>query len=57
MVGKVVSTSVYEIAIEREEPNLGKIVNHFPKVGLPHRSGMTQGRIPPPQRRLPGQIF
>jgi hypothetical protein len=34
VVGKVVATSVYEIAIEREEPSLGKIVNHFPKVGF-----------------------
>jgi len=34
VVGKVVSSSVYEIAIEREEPTLGKIVNHFPKVGF-----------------------
>lgn len=34
VVGKVVSTSVYEVAIEREEPSLGKIVNHFPKVGF-----------------------
>jgi len=34
VVGKVVSTSVYEIAIEREEPSLGKLVNHFPKVGF-----------------------
>lgn len=34
VVGKVVSSSVYEIAIEREEPSLGKVVNHFPKVGF-----------------------
>ena len=34
VVGKVVSSSVYEIAIEREEPTLGKIVNHFPKIGF-----------------------
>ena len=34
VVGKVVSTSVYEVAIEREEPSLGKIVNHFPKIGF-----------------------
>ncbi len=34
VVGKVVSSSVYEVAIERDEPNLGKIVNHFPKVGF-----------------------
>jgi len=34
VVGKVVASSTYEIAIEREEPSLGKIVNHFPKVGF-----------------------
>jgi glutathione S-transferase len=34
VVGKVVATTTYEIAIEREEPSLGKIVNHFPKVGF-----------------------
>jgi glutathione S-transferase len=34
VVGKVVARSTYEIAIEREEPSLGKIENHFPKVGF-----------------------
>jgi hypothetical protein len=34
VVGKVVASSIYEIAIEREEPSLGNIVNHFPKVGF-----------------------
>jgi glutathione S-transferase len=34
VVGKVVSSSTYEIAIERDEASLGKIVNHFPKVGF-----------------------
>ncbi|MFZ0889010.1 MAG: glutathione S-transferase family protein [Candidatus Binataceae bacterium] len=32
--GTVVALSTYEIAIEREEPTLGKIVVHFPKVGF-----------------------
>ncbi len=32
--GTVVAVSTYEIAIAREEPSLGKIVNHFPKVGF-----------------------
>lgn len=34
VVGNVVSTSTYEVAIEREEASLGKIVNHFPKIGF-----------------------
>lgn len=34
VVGKVVSSSIYETAIEREEPGLGKLVNHFPKIGF-----------------------
>jgi len=34
VVGKVVASTIYEIAIEREEPSLGKVVNHFPKVGF-----------------------
>jgi hypothetical protein len=34
VVGKVGSTSTYEVAIEREEPSLGKIVNHLQKVGF-----------------------
>ena len=32
--GTVVASSTWEIAIEREEPSLGKLVNHFPKVGF-----------------------
>ena len=32
--GTVVASSTWEIAIEREEPGLGKLVNHFPKVGF-----------------------
>jgi len=32
--GIVVSSSTYEIAIEREDLALGKIVNHFPKIGF-----------------------
>jgi hypothetical protein len=35
VVRKVVASSTYEIAIEREEPSLGKIVNHSPKAGFP----------------------
>lgn len=34
VVGRVVASSVYEIAIEREDEQLGKIVNHFPKIGF-----------------------
>ncbi len=34
VVGTVVSSSIYEVAIERDDPALGKIVNHFPKVGF-----------------------
>ena len=34
VVGNVVSSTVYEIAVERDDPALGKIVNHFPKVGF-----------------------
>jgi glutathione S-transferase len=34
VTGVVVSSSIYEVAIEREEPDLGKIVNHFPKIGF-----------------------
>jgi glutathione S-transferase len=34
VTGTVVALSTFEIAIEREEPSLGKIVNHFPKVGF-----------------------
>ncbi len=34
VAGIVVSSSTYEIAIEREDPTLGRIVNHFPKIGF-----------------------
>jgi glutathione S-transferase len=34
VVGRVVVSTIHEIAIEREDPQLGKIVNHFPKVGF-----------------------
>jgi len=34
VVGKVVASTLYEVAIEREEPSLGRIVNHFPKIGF-----------------------
>ncbi len=34
VTGIVVASSTYEVAIEREEPSLGGIVNHFPKVGF-----------------------
>jgi glutathione S-transferase len=34
VTGTIVATSTYAIAIEREEPSLGKLVNHFPKVGF-----------------------
>ena len=34
VTGTVVASSIYEIAIEREDPQLGKIVNHFPKLGF-----------------------
>lgn len=34
VVGLVVVSSIQEIAIEREEPGLGRIVNHFPKIGF-----------------------
>ncbi len=36
--GTVVASSTWEIAIEREEPGLGKLVNHFPKVGFAVRA-------------------
>jgi glutathione S-transferase len=32
--GTVVAVSPYEVAIERQDPELGKLVNHFPKVGF-----------------------
>lgn len=34
VVGKVVVSTISEIAVEREDPQVGKIVNHFPKVGF-----------------------
>jgi glutathione S-transferase len=34
VTGTVVVSSLYEIAVEREDPQLGRIVNHFPKVGF-----------------------
>jgi len=34
VVGNVVVNSIREIAVEREDPELGRIVNHFPKVGF-----------------------
>lgn len=34
VTGTVVSSSIYEIAIEREDSQVGKIVNHFPKLGF-----------------------
>jgi glutathione S-transferase len=34
VTGRVVVSTIHEIAIEREDPELGKIVNHFPKIGF-----------------------
>jgi glutathione S-transferase len=34
VTGAVVSSSLYEIAIERNDADLGRIVNHFPKIGF-----------------------
>jgi hypothetical protein len=34
VTGIVVASSTYEIAIERDDSQLGKIVNHFPKLGF-----------------------
>jgi glutathione S-transferase len=34
VAGSVVASTLYEIAIRREDPRLGAIVNHFPKVGF-----------------------
>jgi hypothetical protein len=34
VIGRVVVSTIHEIAIEREDPELGKIVNHFPKIGF-----------------------
>jgi len=32
--GRVVVSTIHEIAIERDVPELGRIVNHFPKIGF-----------------------
>jgi hypothetical protein len=34
VIGRVVVNTIHEIAIERDVPELGKIVNHFPKIGF-----------------------
>ena len=34
VTGRVVVSTIHEIAIEREDPEVGKIVNHFPKIGF-----------------------
>jgi hypothetical protein len=34
VVGRLVVNTVHEVAVEREDPELGKIVNHFPKIGF-----------------------
>ena len=34
VVGKLVASGVHDIAIEREDKDLGRIVNHFPKIGF-----------------------
>ncbi|MGH7925330.1 MAG: glutathione S-transferase family protein [Candidatus Binatus sp.] len=34
VIGRVVVSTIHEIAIEREVPELGRIVNHFPKIGF-----------------------
>jgi len=34
VVGRVVVSTIHEIAVEREVPELGRIVNHFPKIGF-----------------------
>ena len=34
MTGSVVVNTIHEIAIERDVPELGKILNHFPKIGF-----------------------
>jgi glutathione S-transferase len=34
VTGKLVVNTIDEFAVEREDPALGKIVNHFPKVGF-----------------------
>jgi glutathione S-transferase len=34
VAGTVVISTLYEIAVERTDPELGRIVNHFPKIGF-----------------------
>jgi glutathione S-transferase len=34
VTGRVVVSTIHEIAIERNDPELGRIVNHFPKIGF-----------------------
>jgi glutathione S-transferase len=34
VTGSVVASTVYEVAVRRDDPQLGAIVNHFPKVGF-----------------------
>lgn len=34
VVGTVVLSTIQEIAIEREDPAVGRVVNHFPKIGF-----------------------
>jgi glutathione S-transferase len=34
VTGRVVVSTLHEIAIERDVPELGRIVNHFPKIGF-----------------------
>jgi hypothetical protein len=34
VTGRVVVSTIHEVAIERDVPELGKIVNHFPKIGF-----------------------
>jgi hypothetical protein len=34
VTGRVVVSTIHEIAIERDDPELGRIVNHFPKIGF-----------------------
>jgi hypothetical protein len=34
VAGKLVGASLHEIALERDDPRLGEIVVHFPRVGF-----------------------
>ncbi|MHB8383887.1 MAG: glutathione S-transferase family protein, partial [Candidatus Binataceae bacterium] len=34
VAGTVVLSTIHEIAIEREDPAVGRVVNHFPKIGF-----------------------